>query len=134
MIVTGSGAYSGVVHADTQAKVVGLLTSAEVNLAPPRTGEAPQSLAQIVDMNSHADYQVLDISWIGELTEGKFKAGTVYSATLTLESQNTKAFVPTESLFTAMVPGATSIGPHETDGIDVGNTVTFTVTFPETGP
>jgi hypothetical protein len=100
-------------------------------MASPVLGATPQTAAQIQNNTNHPDYEVSEVVWNEALTPlGKFKAGTTYTATVTLTSKNTKTFVPTP--FTPMVASAASVGTTTTTGSDVGNTVTFTVTFAPT--
>jgi|GEM_PF-1359999 len=131
VIATGSGAYTGSVYADTTTKIIGLLSSAQVTMASPVLGATPQTATQVQNNTNHPDYEVTGLVWNEALTPlGKFKAGTTYTATVTLTSKNTKTFVPTP--FTPMIASAASVGTTTTNGSDVGNTVTFTVTFAPT--
>ncbi len=132
VIATGSGAYTGSKFADTTSKIIGLLSSAQVTMASPVLGATPQTAAQVQSTTNHPDYEVTGLVWNEALTPlGKFKAGTAYTATVTLTSKNTKIFVSTP--FTPMVASAASVGTTTTSGSDVGNTVSFTATFAPTG-
>jgi hypothetical protein len=132
LIATGSGAFTGSVSADTATKVVGLLSAAQVYMASPVLGVTPQTAAQIETATKYADYTVTGVTWNEVLTpQGKFKAATTYSATVTLTSKNNKTFVATP--FAPIVPSASSVGATTTTGTGVGNTVSFTATFTPTG-
>lgn len=107
------------------------INTASVNMTAPSAGAVPQTAAQVENTTSNADYTVSDVVWNEALTAGnRFKAGQVYTATVTLTSKNGKKF-PTEA-FTPTVAGASSVGTTTSNGMGVGNTVTFTVTFPAT--
>lgn len=102
-----------------------------VNITAPEAGAVPQTAAQVEAATSNADYTVSDAVWNEELTAGdRFKAGQVYTATVTLTSKNGKEFQ--EAPFTPAVASASSVGSTATAGAGTGNTVAFTVTFTAT--
>jgi hypothetical protein len=107
------------------------ISEAEVNMAAPVAGAAPQTAEQIETATSNADYTVAGIVWHEALTAGdRFKAGQVYTATVTLTSKNGKEFQAAP--FTPTVEGASSVGTTTAAGTGIGNKVTFTVTFTAT--
>ncbi len=108
------------------------ITAAAVVITAPVLGETPQDTAAVEAATSNADFIVTNVTWNEDLTAGsKFKAATVYTATLELTSKNAKEFQ--SAAFTPTVASADSVGTTTTTGTGVGNTVSFTVTFAETG-
>ena len=109
------------------------ITAANVVITAPVLGAAPQDVTAVEEATNHADYTLTGLTWNEALTEaGKFKAGQVYTATVTLTSKNGKKFQT--AAFTPTVAGSSSVGTTTTSGGDVvGNTVSFTVTFATTG-
>jgi hypothetical protein len=108
------------------------ISAASVTMTAPAAGAIPQAAVQVETATSNADYTVSNVVWNEALTAGnsRFKAGQVYTANVTLTSKNGKLF-RTEA-FTPVVAGSASAGITATNGTGVGNTVTFTVTFPAT--
>jgi len=110
-----------------------LLSAGSAAMAVPALGATPQTAAQVEAATANADYTVTGLTWNQALTAaGKFKAGETYTATVVLTSKNNKAFQP--GAFTPTVAGAASVGTTTTVGTGVGNRVSFSVTFPATGP
>jgi hypothetical protein len=108
------------------------LAAAGVSMNAPILGMVPQTTAQIEALNQRTDYTVDSVIWNESLTDGgKFKAASVYSATIVLKSKNGREF--RIDPFTPSVNSAEFVGPTTASGPGVGNTVTFTVTFPATG-
>ncbi len=104
------------------------LSSATITITPPAAGEIPQTAEQAQDVTNHSDYTITGLNWNEAMTsEGKFKAGQAYTATVTLTSKNGKAFQ--SASFTPTVGGSASVGTTTTTGSETGNTVTFTVTY-----
>jgi hypothetical protein len=108
------------------------ISSATVAMTAPAAGAAPQTAAMAeAASGAGRNYTVTGLTWSDGLTaEGKFKAGQVYSASVTLTSKNDKAFDTTA--FTPAVAGSSSVGAAAAAGAGVGNSVTFTVAFPAT--
>ena len=105
--------------------------AASVAMTAPAAGAAPQTAAQAESATGNSGYVVSGLVWNEALTTaGKFKAGQVYTATVTLTSQNEKTFQA--AAFAPAVAGADEVGPTTTSGTGTGNTVSFTVTFPAT--
>lgn len=108
------------------------ISSATVNITAPAAGATPQNEAQAEAATNNSNFTVTGITWNGALTAGgKFKANQVYTATVTLVSKNNHKFQ--SAAFTPTVAGSASVGLTTVSGENAGNTVTFTVTFPETG-
>ena len=109
------------------------ITGARVAITAPVLGIDPQNATAVEAATSNADYTVTGLVWNEALTtNNKFKAGQVYTATVTLTSKNSKKFQ--DAAFTPTVAGSASVGTTTTVGGDVaGNTVSFTVTFAATG-
>ena len=106
------------------------IASVSVIIMAPVLGAVPQDAAAVEEATNNADYTVTDLVWNEALTAGgKFKAGQVYTATVTLTSRNGKKFQVDP--FTPTVPDSSSVGTTTTSG--GGNTVSFTVTYPATG-
>lgn len=104
------------------------LSSATITITPPAAGEIPQTAEQAQDVTNHSDYTITGLNWNEAMTsEGKFKAGQAYTATVTLTSKNGKAFQ--SASFTPTVGGSASVGMTTTTGSETRNTVTFTVTY-----
>lgn len=104
------------------------IKTATVNVTAPAVGAAPQTADQVETATSNADYTVTGIVWNEALTAGdRFKAGQVYTATVTLTSKNGKEFQAAP--FNPTVASASSVETTTTAGTGTGNTVTFTVTF-----
>jgi hypothetical protein len=94
------------------------ISEAEVNMAVPTAGAAPQTAEQIEMATSNADFTVAGIVWHEALTAGdRFKAGQVYTATVTLTSKNGKEFQT--AAFTPTVTGASSVGTTTTAGTEL---------------
>ena len=108
------------------------ISSADIRISAPVLSETPENAATVETATSNADYTVTTLTWNESLTAGgKFKAGQAYSATITLTSKNGKKFQSAQ--FTPTVSGSASVGTTTTTGSDIGNTVSFTVTFASTG-
>ncbi|NLO38261.1 MAG: hypothetical protein GX115_02130 [Ruminiclostridium sp.] len=109
-----------------------VITAASVAITAPVPGAAPQDAETVETATNHADYTVTNIVWNEDLTAGlKFKADRLYTATITLTSKNGKKFQ--SAAFTPSVEGSASVGTTTTAGGDVvGNTISFTVTYPVT--
>ena len=108
------------------------ITAAAVAITAPVLGVAPQNAAAVEAATANADYTVTALTWNEALTAGgKFKAGQAYTATVTLTSKNGKKFQA--AAFTPTVSGSASVGTTTTTGSDIGNSVTFTVTYNSTG-
>ncbi|MBU1106261.1 MAG: SUMF1/EgtB/PvdO family nonheme iron enzyme [Candidatus Riflebacteria bacterium] len=108
------------------------IKSAAVTIIAPVLGALPQAVAAVETATNNADYSVSALAWSTPLTaDGKFKAGQVYTATVTLTSKNSKKFQA--AAFTPAVTGSTSVGTTTTTGAAIGNTVEFTVTYAVTG-
>ena len=109
------------------------ITAASVTITAPVLGADPQDAAAVEAATANVDYTVTGLTWNEVLTAGgKFKAAQVYTATVTLTSKNGKKFQA--AAFTPTVNGSASVGTTTTAGGDVvGNTVSFTVTYAETG-
>ncbi len=109
------------------------LNAASVTITAPVAGAAPQATSSIETATADGNYTVTDVFWNEALTaSGKFKAGTTYTATITLTSKNTKEFQ--SAAFIPTVTGAATVGNTTTTGTGVGNTVSFTVTYAPTAP
>ncbi|MDT3701114.1 MAG: DUF4347 domain-containing protein, partial [Thermincola sp.] len=107
------------------------ISAATVTMTAPVAGASPQDAAAVETATSDADYTVTGLTWNAALTAGnKFKAGLVYTATITLTSKNGKEFQA--GAFTPAVAGSSSVGTTTTTGTGTGNTVSFTVTFDAT--
>lgn len=111
----------------------GYITEASVEITAPVVGAAPQNEAAVETATNNADYTVTGLVWNEALTaDNKFKAGQVYTATVTLTSKNSMKFQA--GAFTPIAAGSESVGVTTTAGGDVvGNKVTFTVTYTATG-
>ncbi|KAF1079950.1 MAG: hypothetical protein GQF41_3848 [Candidatus Rifleibacterium amylolyticum] len=108
------------------------ISAAAVDIVAPVLGATPQNADAVEAATAHADYTVSALNWNEALADaGKFKAGQTYTATVTLTSKNYKKFQA--AAFTPTVAGALSVGTTTTSGTDIGNTVTFTVTYAPTG-
>lgn len=107
------------------------ITSAAITVDAPVVGATPQDAAAIEAATANANYTVTQVTWNEPLTAGgKFKGGQSYTATVELTSKNAKAFQG--GAFTPTVEDALEVGTTTTTGSGVGNTVTFTITFPAT--
>lgn len=107
------------------------LGAATVNITAPVMLGTPQTAEQVQSATANANYTVTNVVWNEGLTAGgKFKAGQIYTATVTLTSKNGKEF--RADPFTPTIAGVSSVGETTTTGAGTGNTVTFTVTFPAT--
>ncbi len=107
------------------------ISSAAITMAAAVAGAAPQTAEQVETATANADYTVSNVVWNEALTaENLFKAGQVYTATVTLTSKNGKEFQT--AAFTPAVAGSSSVGTTTTTGTGTGNTASFTVTFPAT--
>lgn len=108
------------------------ITGASVTITAPVVGAAPQNEAAVEIATGNADYTVTGLVWNEDLTaDNKFKAGQVYTATVTLTSKNSMKFQ--NASFTPTVASSASVGTTTTAGGDiVGNSVSFTVTFAAT--
>ena len=105
--------------------------AATVTMAAPAAGGTPQNTAAVEAATTNPGYTVSNVVWNEALTPGgKFKAGQLYTATITLTSKNSTKFQSVA--FTPMVAGSSSVGTTTTTGTAIGNTVSFTVTFPAT--
>ncbi|MDD4239026.1 MAG: S-layer homology domain-containing protein, partial [Desulfotomaculaceae bacterium] len=133
--VAASGTLQGtaVESASTGPVVLADITAASVTITAPVLGAAPQNAAAAEAATANPDYTVTGLVWNEALTaDNKFKAGQVYTATVTLTSKNGKKFQ--DAAFTPTAAGSASVVTTTTAGGDVaGNTVSFTVTFAETG-
>jgi uncharacterized repeat protein (TIGR02543 family) len=125
--ITHTASASGVTAQTANLTVNTPLGAAWVTITPPLPGAAPQTTAQAEAATANADYTFP--MWCGT-GNSKTEAGQVYTATITLTSKNGKEFQA--AAFTPTVAGAFSVGTTTTTGAGVGNTVTFTVAFPET--
>ena len=134
---TAGNSFSGIVNkADwsftTREESIADITAASINITSPVLGDVPQNAAAVEEATNNVDYTVTGLVWNEPFTGGKFKAGQVYTATVTLTSKNGKKFQA--AAFTPTVAGSSSVGTTTTSGGDVvGNTVSFTVTYPATG-
>lgn len=107
------------------------MSNATVIMTAPAAGGNPQTAANVDVLTGRTDYTVSNIVWNEQMTtNNRFKAGQVYTATITLTSKNSNKFQT--AAFTPVVAGSASVGPTVTSGTGVGNTVTFMVTFPAT--
>ncbi|WP_407870632.1 cadherin-like beta sandwich domain-containing protein [Paenibacillus sp. P36] len=108
-----------------------VMTAATVNIEAPVLDATPQDVAAIEEATANVDYTVTHVTWNEPLTtDGKFKRGQSYTATVELTSKNAKEFQAVA--FTPTVDEASEVGSTVTTGTGVGNTVTFTVAFPAT--
>ncbi|TXK80404.1 cadherin-like beta sandwich domain-containing protein, partial [Paenibacillus sp. N3.4] len=108
-----------------------VMTAAAVVIDAPGLGATPQDAAAVEAATANVDYTVTRVTWNEALTAGgQFKGGQSYTATVELTSKNAKAFQA--GAFTPTVEDASEVGTTITTGSGVGNTVTFTVTFPAT--
>ena len=104
------------------------ISAASVTLTTPAAGASPQTEAEAETATGNADYTVTGLTWNEALTaSGKFMAGQVYTATVTLTSKNGREFQT--AAFTPSVAGSASAGATSTAGTGTGNTASFTVTF-----
>jgi len=109
------------------------ITGASVTMVAPAASATPQTAAQVETATGNADYTVTSVTWNEALTaNGKFKANQVYTATVVLTSKNNCAFQA--AAFSPTVASAALVGTTTTLGSNVGNRVTFIVTFPATDP
>ncbi len=107
------------------------ISNATVSILVPATGGTPSTAAQVEANTRNANYTVSGLVWNEEMTQAnRFNGGQVYTATITLTSKNGSKFQ--SAAFTPTVAGSTSVGAIVTKGNGVGNTVTFTVSFPVT--
>lgn len=118
---------------DNEAAPLVDITAASVTIAVPVLGAVPQNAAAVEAATNNPDYTVTGLVWNEALTMGnKFKAGQVYTATVTLTSKNGKKFQ--DAAFTPTVAGSASVGTTTTaGGAAEGNTVSFTVNYAATG-
>ncbi|MGC4118681.1 MAG: hypothetical protein QM765_29810 [Myxococcales bacterium] len=93
----------------------------------PVTGQSPVTAAGLV-MGEPSLYSATSLTW--SPADDPFLSGTAYTATVVLTSRNAFAF-PAEGQ-TPQVSSAGTPSPGTTTGTGVGNTLTFTVTFPAT--
>jgi len=106
--------------------------AAAVTMTAPIAGGTPQTASAVEALTNQADYTVTNVIWNGSLTpQSKFAADTAYSATVTLQSKNGKAFQAGSFLPTLDDENAAA-GTTTTTGTGIGNTVSFTVIFPKT--
>ena len=121
--------------ANTNKLTVGIipdLAAADIKITAPVLGATPEDAAAVEAATSNADYTVTALTWNEAMTaDGKFKAGQTYTATLTLTSKNNRKFQAEP--FIPTVSGFGSAGATTTNGSDIGNTVSFMVTYPSTG-
>lgn len=107
------------------------ISSATVTMMAAVAGAAPQTVEQVETATANADYTVSNVVWNEAMTaENLFKAGQVYTATVTLTSKNGKEFQT--AAFTPAVEGSSTVGTTTTTGTGTGNTASFTVAFPAT--
>lgn len=107
--------------------------AATVNMSAPVAGAAPQLAAAVETATSDSVFTVTNVIWNEALTPGgKFKAGEIYTATVTLTAKANKKFQ--SPAFTPTVANAASVGTTVTTGTGLGNTVTFTASFASTAP
>ncbi len=112
----------------TITAVVEELDAASVTMTVPVAGESPMTDTLVEGATSNADYTVSNVVWNEAMTaDNKFKAGTVYTATITLTSKNGMKFQT--AAFHPVVAGSDSVGTTTTKGTDIGNQVSFVVTF-----
>ncbi len=131
-VVVTHAASSKTANTNNLTVSVGEISAAAVTITAPVLGVKPQTFASIQTANSDPDFSVTAFAWNEGLTDGgKFKAGQVYTATITLTSKNFKRFQAAP--FTPTVAGSESVGATTTTGNTIGNTVTFTVTYASTG-
>lgn len=153
VVATGTGLYTGQVTSDPTFEVeAGLLQDIQLAMPVPVLGEAPPRAATIQETNEHEGFVVEVVDWRAEegslepwmledfAPGGRFRAETIYQATLSLMSTNGWKFPDPNSSNVSLV-----INPDETgSGIDadlkevtggdmVGNRAEFTVTFDPTG-
>ena len=131
---TGVGLYSGTVISPATSAIFANaedITAAAIRMTAPKPGEMPQDTDAVDLATRDPDFTVSELTWHGALMpSGKFKADQAYSATLVLVSDNLKEFQ--KAAFTPTITGAKSVGTTTTTGRDVGNEVSFTVSFPTT--
>lgn len=107
------------------------LSAATVNMTTPVVGATPENSGDVEMLTSDPNFTVSSLSWSPALTTGgKYAADTAYTATITLTSKNGTAFSATP--FTPSIVGASTISNTVRNGNGVGNTVTFTATYPAT--
>ena len=101
------------------------IAAVAVTIAAPVLGAEPQSFEAVQTATKNDDYTVTGLTWSGDMTDGKFKAGQVYTATLTLTSKNSKKFQA--AAFSPTVAKSASVGETTTTGADIGIGVTLVV-------
>jgi hypothetical protein len=80
------------ITAPVNISFVPALSAASVSIVPPAAGGIPQGAAEVEAATANADYTVTGITWNEDMTAGgKFKAGQIYTATVTLTSKNGKS-------------------------------------------
>ena len=95
------------------------ITTVSVTLTTtPETGTEQKNTATVPE---DANYTVGDVTWTGELTEGKFKPSTTYTATVTLTAKKDFTFT---GLTTAKISNETA-----TPSDNTGKTVILTASF-----
>ncbi len=104
------------------------IASASVTIPVPTAGGTP---AYAADATGGEGFTVTGLTWNGTMTaDGKFKAGTAYTASLTLSSSAGYTFPTGFSNVTAA--GSSSVGSYLTLGTGSGNNVSCVVSFPAT--
>jgi len=86
--------------------------------SPPETGTEQKNTVTVPD---DANYTAGDVTWTGDLTDGKFKPSTTYTATVTLTAEEGFAFA---DLTAAKISNETAALSDNT-----GGTVTLTASF-----
>ena len=104
------------------------VTSASITITAPAAGIAPQNAADIL---GDEGYTVTGLAWNEVLTPGgKFKAGTAYTALLTLTANPGYTFP--EDFAGVSAAGSSEVGFYRTNGTGLGNSVSCVVSFPAT--
>lgn len=121
-------------NASTSALTVSAPTgAATIIMTAPVAGASPQLTAAVETATSNSGFTVTNVVWNEALTSAnKFKAGEVYTATVTLTAKADKKFQA--AAFTPTIASAASVGTTVTTGTGLGNTVTFTANFTATAP
>ena len=134
--VTPTTAEGGYVVGNTVSFTVSYIvdiTAATVKITAPKKNTAPQTAAQVEAATKNADYTVTGLVWNGTLKpNGQFDTKKTYTATVTLQSKNSKRF--TMSPFSPTINSTyNSVTLTESSGgYVIGNSVSFTITFKPT--
>lgn len=84
----------------TESKAASVVREAHITLTAPETGKTPASTAKVP---AGLDCTVKDVEWEGSLSSGKFKAGTSYTAYVTLGIRSGKNAKFSSDVFDAYV-------------------------------